>query len=162
MARHRRKPGVDLPRLARADTIDRGLHIIEDPAPRHPAQHTERLGQRVEQHLVRLQRKGSDDERPTVRELGVRHLQLGPLAVEQGPVLAPVELEGLARSKHQRNERATAAGLGIALAVGLPTSHKSSHTPVRTAIAQHRQIGMHLLGCALVLARLASLDPQPP
>ena len=48
MAGQRREPGVDLPRLAGADPVDRGLHVVEDPASRHPAQHAERLGQRVE------------------------------------------------------------------------------------------------------------------
>ena len=60
--------------------IDRGLHVVEDPASRYPAQHPERLGQRVKQHLVGLERIGPYDERPAVRELSVGHLQLGPLA----------------------------------------------------------------------------------
>src|SRR4051794_18236103 len=76
MAGHRREPGIDLPRLARPDAVDRGLHVVEDPAPRHPAQNTERLGQSVKQHLVGLQQIAPNDERPAVRQLGVGHLQL--------------------------------------------------------------------------------------
>jgi len=37
--------------LASADPADSGLDVVEDPAPRHPAQHTKPLGQRIEQHL---------------------------------------------------------------------------------------------------------------
>ena len=162
MAGHRREPGVDLSRLARPDAIDRGLHVVEDTASRHSAQHPERLGQRVEQHLVGLERIGSHDERSAVRELGVRRLQLGPLAAEHGPVLAPVELEGLARREDQGNERAAAAGLGIALTVGLPGPHEDGNAPKGAAIAQGHQIGVHLLRRALLLARLAGLDLQPP
>jgi len=38
-----------------------------------------------------------------VRQLGVRHLQLGPLAGQNRPVLAPLKLEGFASRKHQRD-----------------------------------------------------------
>jgi hypothetical protein len=55
MARHRGEARIDLPRFARTDPIDRGLHVIEDPALGHTAQHPERLGQRIEQHLVGLE-----------------------------------------------------------------------------------------------------------
>ena len=161
MAGHRCEAGVDLAGLARPDAIDRGLHVVEDPASRNSAQHSERLGQRVEQHLVGLERVGSHDEGPAVRELGVRHLQLGALAAELGPVLAPVELESLARRKDQGNERPATAGLGVALTVGLPGSYEGGDAPVGAVIAQGCQIGVHLLGRALLLARLARLDTQP-
>jgi hypothetical protein len=39
----------------------------------------------VEQHLVRLQQIGPDDERPAVRQLGMGHLQLGPLRPPRSP-----------------------------------------------------------------------------
>ena len=69
MAGHGREPGVDLPRLASANAIDCGLHVVEDPALRHAAQHPERLGQGIEQHLVGLEQIGPHDERPAVRQL---------------------------------------------------------------------------------------------
>jgi hypothetical protein len=56
MAGHRCKPGVDLPRLARADPVDRSPHVVKDPALGNTAQHPERLGQRIEQHHMGLQR----------------------------------------------------------------------------------------------------------
>ena len=120
MARHRPEPRVDLPGLARTDPIDRGPHVIEDPPPRHAAQHPERLGQRVEQHLVGLERISPNREGATVRELGMRHLQLGLPAAQHRPVLAPVELESLARGEHQWHERTAPAGLRLALPLGLP------------------------------------------
>ena len=152
MAGHGREPGVDLPRLASANPIDCGLHVVEDPALRHAAQHPERLGQGIEQHLVGLEQIGPHDERPAVRQLGMRHLQLRALAGEQGPVLAPVELEGFAWREDQRHEGAAPAGLLLTLAVGLPGPHKGSNTTVGSIVAQDDKIGMHLLGCASLLA----------
>lgn len=37
------EPRVDLPGFARSDPVDRRLHVMEDPTPRHSAQHTECL-----------------------------------------------------------------------------------------------------------------------
>ena len=161
MAGHRREPGVDLSRLADTDPVDCGLHVVEDPALGNAAKHTERLGQRVEQHLVGLQRISPHDERLAVRELGVRGLQLDSLTAKHRPVLAPVELEGFTSPEHQRHERAAPAGLGITLAVGLPAPHKRRHPAVGSFISQSDEVGVHLLGRALLLARLACLDPQP-
>lgn len=123
VARHRGKPGVDLPGLARSDPVDRGLHVVEDPAPRHTAQDPERLGQRIEQHLVGLEEVSAHDECPAVRQLGMRNLQPGALTAEDRPVLAPVELEGLARRKHQRHEGATTAGLLLVLPIQIGRAH---------------------------------------
>jgi hypothetical protein len=161
MAGHRREPGVDLPGLARADPIDRSLHVVEDAATGDAAQNPERMGHRVEQHLVGLQWICPNDERPAVRQLGMRHLQLGALSAQNGPVFAPIELEGLARSEHQRNEGAAPAGLLLALPFGFPGSHKRRDALIRTLIAQHHQIGMHLLGRASLLARFTRFHAQP-
>jgi hypothetical protein len=59
-------PGIDLAHLARADAVDRGLHGIDDPTARHPAQNPERLCQRIEQHLVGIQGQNRvvDDDEP--------------------------------------------------------------------------------------------------
>lgn len=74
MARHRCEPGVDLSGLARTGTIDRGLHVVKDPALRHAAQNPEGLGQRIEQHLMRLQRLGPNNERLAVGQLRMGRL----------------------------------------------------------------------------------------
>ena len=55
----------------------------------------------VKQHLMGLQPISPDEEDPAVRQLDMRHLQLGPLAAQNGKVLAPVELKRLARLKDQ-------------------------------------------------------------
>ena len=117
MAGHRCKPDVDLPDLVGTDPVDCGLHVVEDPALRNAAQHPECLGHCVEQHLVSLEGISPYNERLAVRQLGVRRLQLDALAAQNGPVFAPVELEGLARLEDQRHEGAAAAGLLFKLSI---------------------------------------------
>jgi hypothetical protein len=62
---------------------------------------------RVEQHLVGLQQIGPQEEGAAVAELELRDLQLGTLAVDDGPVLAPVELERFPGRKPRRANAAT-------------------------------------------------------
>ena len=64
-----------------------------------PAQQAASVKVAIKRHLVGLQQIGAHDERPAVRQLGVSHLQLGALTAQKCPILAPVELEGLARRK---------------------------------------------------------------
>ncbi len=85
-----------------------------------------------------------DREGPAMRQLGVRHLQLGPLAGDNRPVLASVKLERLAGCKSQRHERPTATGLLLALPLGLPAADKRTNPRVGTMIAQRHQIGVQL------------------
>ena len=54
--------------------------VAQDAAARDTTQHTERLGQGIEQHLVGLQPVGPDHESLAVCQLGVRRLQLDPFA----------------------------------------------------------------------------------
>jgi hypothetical protein len=89
----------------------------------------------IEQHLVRLQRIGPHDERPAVRQLEVRHLQLGALTADDRPVLAPVELEGLAWLEHQRHEGAAPAGLLLPLPIAFQ-ARKGRDPVVGAVIAQ--------------------------
>lgn len=67
MAGQRCEPRVDLPRLASADLVHRSLHVVEDPTVRNTAQNPERLRQRIEQHLMGLQRISPDDKGLAVR-----------------------------------------------------------------------------------------------
>ena len=161
MARHGGKAGVDLAGLASADLVDCGLHVVEYPALRHAAQNPEGLGHGVEQHLMGLERIGPHDESLAVRQLGVCGLQLGLLAGDHRPVLAPVELECLAWLKHQRHESPAPTRLGVALTIGLPGPHERRHAVVGTIVAQNHEIRVHLPGRAPLLARLAGVDPQP-
>jgi hypothetical protein len=96
-----------------------------------------------------------------MRKLGMRHLQLGLPATQHRPVLAPVELERLARGKHQRHERTAPAGLRLALPLGLPGPDEGGHAAIRSVVAQHHEVGVHLLCCTSLFARLAALGPQP-
>jgi hypothetical protein len=47
---------------------------------------------------------GAQEEGVAATELEIRDLQLGALAIDDGPVLAPVELERFAGRKPERNE----------------------------------------------------------
>jgi len=87
--------------------------------------------------------------------------QLGPLAGDDRPILAPVELEGFAGRKNQRYEGAAAGGLLLTLPVSLPAADKCRHPARRTIITQHDKVSMQMLRRALLLARFAGLMPQP-
>jgi hypothetical protein len=91
----------------------------------------------------------------------VRHLELGPFASDNRPILAPIELEGFAGRKGQRHEGAPAAGLLLKLPVSLPAASKRSHPPIGTFIPQCGKVGVHPLCRALLLARFVGLLPQP-
>ena len=89
------------------------------------------------------------------------HLQLGALAAQNGKVLAPVELEGIAWIKMQRHKGPAPCRLLFALAICLPPSRKSRHPGIRTGEAKRHKIGMQLLHCAPLLARLPGFGLQP-
>jgi hypothetical protein len=124
------EPRVDLPGFARSDPVDRRLHVIEDPTPRHAAQHPECLRQRIEQHLVCLERISAHNESPAVSQLGMGNLQLGLLAGDKRVILAPVELEGFTRLKCQRHEYSAPSGLLLVLPLTLPGPRKSCNPGV--------------------------------
>src|SRR5271166_5797164 len=67
-----------------------GTSVVVDAATRHTAKHPERMMMRIEQHLVRLQRIGPDNEGTAVAKLEVSGLQLCPFAADNRPVLTPV------------------------------------------------------------------------
>ena len=159
MAGHGREPGVDLPGFASADPVDCRLHVIEDPTLGDATQHAERVVQGVEQHLVGLQQIGPHDEGFAVRQLGVRHLQLGPFAAEHGPVLAPVKLESLARGKNQRHECAPAGGLGITLTVRLPLAHESRNPAIGAIVTKLPQV--RRASASPCAAACVTCPPQP-
>lgn len=161
MAGHCSEPGIDLPRLPRPDLVDSGPHVVEDAALRHTTQHPECLRQRVEQHLMGLKQIGSHDEGATMREFGMSDLQFRHFAVQHGIILAPVELEGLARLESQRNERPASAGLLFILKLGPPSAGKGGHPVIGAIVTQLHQIHIELLGGPLLLAGFLGFHPQP-
>jgi hypothetical protein len=96
-----------------------------------------------------------------VAELEVGDLQLGSLAADNGMLLAPVELERLARAKGQRHEDTAAGSLLLALPVVPPGPHKGGDPPVRAIVAQPRQLGVELSRGAFLFAWPAGIRPQP-
>ena len=89
------------------------------------------------------------------------HLQLGAHAGDHGPVLAPVELESLARAEGQGHEGAAPRGLLGHQALLVPKPGKSRDPVVGAGIAQRLQIGVHLLDGTPLLARTASFRLEP-
>ncbi len=153
--------GVDAPLLAAPDLVDGRAHVIVDAPARHPAQHPEGMIVGVEQHLVGLQQIGAHEESPAIGELEVGNLQLGAHAGDDRPVLAPVELERLARREGQGHEGTSSAQMLLTTIVLMPGPSKSRHTAVRTLVAEAHQIGMQLLDRPLLLAGTAHLPLQP-
>jgi len=158
---HGAEARVDVSLLAAAYLVHGRLHVVVDAPSRYAAEHLEGSVVRVEQHLVGLQQIGAHDERAAVAELEVRHLQLGALAGDDSPVLAPVELECLARAEGQRHEGAASGGLLHFVAVCIPLACKGRHAVVRPLVAQRCQIGVHLLERAALLAGLGGLALEP-
>jgi hypothetical protein len=68
--------------------------------------------------------------------------------------------EGFAERKGQRHEGPAAAGLLLDLPVSVPGTDEWRYPAVATVKTQQREVGMHLLRRALLLARFASLLPQ--
>jgi len=62
VADHGREAQVDLTDLATPNTVHRRLHIVENTTTRHPAKDAKGFRQRIEQHLVGLQRIGPQNE----------------------------------------------------------------------------------------------------
>ena len=161
VAGHGGKARVDLPHLAGSDVVHGGAHVVEHAAARDAAQHPERLGERVEQHLVGLQPVGPDHERPAVRQLGVRGLQLDPLARDHRPVLAPVELERVAGRKNQWHEHAPPGGALRHRPSRPPMADKGRNPRVGTLVAQGDQVRVQPPRGPARLATLGHLRLQP-
>mgnify|MGYP003638906595 CR=1 FL=1 len=111
---------------------------------------------------MRLQQIGSDQKGTAVRQLDVGDLQLRALTTQNGKILAPVELEGLARAERKRHKGAAPCRLLLLLPIGPPLSRKSRNPAVGAVKSENHQIGMQLLQRAPLLARFAGLRLQPP
>ena len=161
VADHGLETGVDVPGLAFPDSIHRRLHIVVDTTPGNPAHYPEGVVVGIEQHFVRLQRIGPQEEGPTVRELELGDLQLGLHAGNDRPVFAPVELEGFTWGKGQRNEGATTGRPGSHLLRLSPIPGKGGDPVIGTFVPQRGKVGIDLPEIASLLAILLRLRLQP-
>jgi|GEM_PF-5960119 len=73
----------------------------------------------------------------------------------------PVELECLARAKRQWHKGAASRRLLLSLPIGPPVTRKSRDPAIGPVKPEHHQIGMQLLACSPLLARLGRLRLQP-
>jgi hypothetical protein len=96
-----------------------------------------------------------------VAELEVRDLQLHAFAGNDGPVLAPVELEGLAGRERQGHEAGAAGGLLGFVAARTPHPREGGYAAVGASKTQGHEVGVHLLDRAPLLARLRNLAAEP-
>ena len=71
---HRLEPRVDVALFSTANPINSSLHVVIDATPRNAAKDAEGMPVRIEQHLMRLQRVGTNNEGAAMRELGMRNL----------------------------------------------------------------------------------------
>lgn len=154
---HGREAGVNLALFAATDSIDCGAHVVINSAPRDVAKHSKRLIVGVKQHFVGLVKIGADKKSAAIGQLHVSDLQFDPLATNDRPILAPVELERFARLECQAHESASANGLLFSLPIRLPGAGKGGHAAIGAFKTKRNQISMQLLDCALLLARLARL-----
>ena len=110
---------------------------------------------------MRLQRIGAQEERPAAAQLELRYLELGTLAGHYRPVLAPVELERLARRKHQRHKGAAPRGPCQLLLRPSPRPGKGRHPVIRALETQGRQIRIQPPQVAALLAPFARFRHKP-
>ena len=145
VAGHRKEPGVDLPFLAPANTINCCAHVVVDASRGHATKDPETMHMRIKKHLVGLQGISPQQKRPAVRQLDMRHLQLGALAAQNRKILAPVKLKRLARLKHQRHKGSAPRRLQLLLSICPPHPGKGGNPAVGPGISQPHQIIMQLL-----------------
>ncbi|MFT4613547.1 MAG: hypothetical protein ACI9NT_000688 [Bacteroidia bacterium] len=108
MTDHRLEPFVNVSALTAPHLIDRRLHVVVDASLRDAAQGNQGMVMGIKQHLMDLQWVDPQHKSTAVIELEVGNLQLGSFTTNDHPIFRPVELEGFAGRKDQRNERSFA------------------------------------------------------
>ena len=103
VAAHLQEPAIIRPLSADKDRIDRGLHVVVDPARAGALEEPEPAVVRVEHHLLRLTRIGPHEQHAAVAQAQMRNLHRDGRAVDQHDLMAPVELVGLAGREAQRH-----------------------------------------------------------
>ena len=110
----------------------------------------------VEHHLLRLARIGAHEQHAAVAEADLSHLHHVRHAVEHDHLVAPVELEGLARREGERN-----VGLGGSRTLlPLPGARVAAHGIVAAGIASHPQLLEHAHERQPLARRLADVGCQ--
>ena len=87
---HRAEELVDVARLALADLVHGGLHVVVDAPAGHTAERREGTRVGVEQHLVALAGVGHQPEGAAGAQLEMRHLQALVHAADDYGLFAPV------------------------------------------------------------------------
>ena len=146
-----------MPVLSATDAV---THVIVGATLRDATEDPEPMPVGIKQHLMGLQQISPDQKGSAVRQLNVGNLQLRPLATQDRKILAPIELECLARPKRQGHEDAAPCRLLIPLPIGPPVTRKCGDPVVGAIKSENHQIRMHLLQRSPLLARLAGLRLQ--
>ena len=92
--------------------------------------------------VVGLKQICPHEERPAVRQLHMRNLQLRPLPAKNCVILAPVELEGFTRSESQWHETAAPLRLLLTRAVCAPRTGEGRNSAIRTGEAKSHEISV--------------------
>ncbi|QIE30514.1 hypothetical protein SBC2_85910 (plasmid) [Caballeronia sp. SBC2] len=94
-------------------------------------------------------------------ELELRDLQLGALAIDDGPILAPIELKGFTQRKDQRHKGSSRGISGALLLLLSPASCECRNSIIRPGETQGAQVCVDLLKRSALLARPACFRLQP-
>ena len=114
----------------------------------------------IEQHLVSLLRIRPQHLRTAVAALELCDQQLLAFAADHGPVLAPVELKRLPRSKLQRYEWSATCTRRFLLMLP-PRASKGTHPVVAAGIPQRDQITLQLAQVTPMLTASARFTLRP-
>lgn len=110
---------------------------------------------RVEQHLVSQEQIGAQEERSAVAELELRDLQLGALAIDDSPILAPVELKRFTKGKGEGHKGTATGGSGAFLLFLSPATRERGDKVAGAGEAQRAEVSVNLLQGSARLARAA-------
>src|SRR5690606_1950564 len=103
MAAHLQKTPVVEPLLAYKDRLDRGLHVVVDPARAGAFEESERPVMGIEHHLLGLARIGTHKHHSAMAKTHVGDLDRDRCAIENDDLVAPVELVSFPGRKTQRH-----------------------------------------------------------
>jgi hypothetical protein len=139
MRAHRREARVDDTALALLDLVDGRLHVVVDAPAWNATQRREAARVGIEQHLVALRGVGDQPERARRAQLQVRKLKAPVDATDDQTLLAPVELERIAKLEAQRHEGTGDADLALLVT---PAADVVGQPRIAADVAQGLQLHM--------------------